>query len=361
VSDENKKNGFDEQTLARVLEAAYVLQEHQHELEELKSSLDLQRKQSNAESAPAAAAPTFSPAPPTAEATAAPILSPASAIEAAIAAPTRLVSSAVPGTQAAAATDYSSILARVMETQSQIEAHILRSQDAMVLVADQLIDICGAAGAAIALANRNSVQYRAVAGIRTLPSGSEVSLDEALCAPCLASGQVFRCANTNSENLMQREECRRRGIGSLIAAPVFHDGKSVGALELLFSDAGAFTEQDAHACQLMAGILTEALSRDPELSWKEAPGASPPRRKSISLNRRARTVATSAGTCCCPASSSAGNADCRAVETMSLPACKAKSHPSGRCRRAERQNPPPTFNWRSFRWNRRIWMRRSRS
>ena len=275
MSDENKKNGFDEQTLARVLEAAYVLQEHQHELEELKSSLDLQRKQSNAESAPAAAAPTFSPAPPTAEATAAPILSPASAIEAAIAAPTRLVSSAVPGTQAAAATDYSSILARVMETQSQIEAHILRSQDAMVLVADQLIDICGAAGAAIALANRNNVQYRAVAGIRTLPSGSEVSLDEALCAPCLASGQVFRCANTNSENLMQREECRRRGIGSLIAAPVFHDGKSVGALELLFSDAGAFTEQDAHACQLMAGILTEALSRDPELSWKEAPGASP--------------------------------------------------------------------------------------
>ena len=274
MSEEKNKNGFDEQTLARVLEAAYVLQEHQNELEELKSSLDLKRKSANAESATASLTPSPSasatalptdslPAP-----SAAPTISP-------IAPPPQPVSTPGLDPQVAAATDYSSILARVMETQSQIEVHNLGSEEAMALVADQVIDICGAAGAAIATVNRSTVRYRAVAGIRTLPSGSEVSVDEALCAPCLESGQVFRCADANSENLVQREECRRRGIGSLIAAPLFHDGKSVGALELLFSDAGAFTEQDVHACQLMAGIITEARAREPELPSKDAPAANP--------------------------------------------------------------------------------------
>ncbi len=297
VSEEEKKKDFDEQTLARVLEAAYVLQEHQHELEELKSSLEFKRTAAssrpawgrdasttagedagatNAESAPASAAsaPILSTTSTVAVPTAAPIISP-TPIDSSIATPSRPVSSPGLDPQVAAATDYSSILARVMETQSQIEVHNLGSAEAMALVADRVIDICGAAGAAIAIANRSTVRYGAVAGIRTLPSGSEVSVDEALCAPCLQSGEVWRCANTNSEDLMQREECRRRGIGSLIAAPVFHNGKNVGALELLFSDAGAFTEQDVHACQLMAGIITEAVSREPELPWKDAPAANP--------------------------------------------------------------------------------------
>jgi GAF domain-containing protein len=267
VSEEKNKNGFDEQTLARVLEAAYVLQEHQDELEELKSSLDLKRQSSKAESAPASL--TLSPsASPTAALPDSLATSPIAAQTITpVAPPPSPVSSPVPR---AAATDYSSVLGQVMEARSQVEIRKLGVDDAMALVAEQVIDICGAAGAAIAIVNRNTVRYRAVAGIRTLPLGSEVSLDEALCCPCLQSGQVWRCADTNSENLMQREECRRRGIGCLIAAPLFHDGKSVGALELLFSDAGVFTEQDVHACQLMAGILTEALSRDQESRWKDA-------------------------------------------------------------------------------------------
>jgi GAF domain-containing protein len=261
VSDEKKKKDFDEQTLARVLEAAYVLQEHQDELEELKSSLDLKRKQSNAESAtastPSPATPSAAPLP------ASPIASPPQA------------SLPVPVPEAAASKDHTSILAQVMETRNQIKVRQLDLDAAMSLIAEQVIEICGAGGAAIGTVNRHTVSYRSVAGIRTLPPGSEVSVDEALCAPCLHSGQVWRCADTSSENLMQREECRRRGIGSLIAAPVFHHGKSVGALELLFSDPGAFTEQDAQTCQLMAGIITEALSHEPDLPWKDATAAPP--------------------------------------------------------------------------------------
>ena len=290
MSEEKKKKDFDEQTLARVLEAAYVLQEHQHELEEWKSSLDLKRKGSNAESA--AAAKTASPPPVATPVVAsstvvsptpvlsssqtvstAPIVAPA-VPPASIAAPVPPASSPAPVAATVAAKSNDSILVQVMEIQNQVAGRRLDLNAAMSLIVGQVIEICGAAGAAIGILNRQTVVYRSVAGIRTLPAESEVSVDKALCAPCLQSGEVWRCRDTHSENVRQRDECRRRGIGSLIAAPMFHEGKSVGALELLFSDRGAFTEQDVQTCQLMAGIITESLSRDPE-RWKDAPAAKP--------------------------------------------------------------------------------------
>lgn len=267
------KKKFDEQTLARVLEAAYVLQEHQLELQQFKSSLDLMRKGPDSEQAVAPAAvspvPIDIPAPPVPP----PIASAAAASVAPIAFPTSPAPPPVPAPEAVAAKSDASILEQVMDTQRQVQAQKLDLEAAMSLVAGQVIEICGAAGAAIAIVNRRTVDYRSVAGIRTLPAGSEVSVDDALCARCLQSGEVMQCADTNSENLLQREECRHRGIGSLIAAPLFHQGRTVGALELLFSDPGAFTEQDVQTCQFMAGIITDSLSRDPGLRWKDAPAA----------------------------------------------------------------------------------------
>ena len=162
-----------------------------------------------------------------------------------------------------------------MEVEHPLQVRDLDLDGAMALVAGQVIEICGAAGAAIGIVNRRTVVYRCVAGIRALPAGSEVPADKALCAPCLQSGHVWRCADTGSQNPEQREECRHRGIGSLIAAPLFHERRSVGALELFFSDPGAFSEQDVQACESMAGIITESLARDPGLRWKDDPAPKP--------------------------------------------------------------------------------------
>ena len=60
-------------------------------------------------------------------------------------------------------------------------------------------------------------------------------MEKALCVACLRTGQVVRCADVNSEFLLDTEECHRRGIRSLIAVPVFHDGEVVGGLELYYS------------------------------------------------------------------------------------------------------------------------------
>jgi putative methionine-R-sulfoxide reductase with GAF domain len=236
VSDEKDKPVLDEQTLAKLLEAAYVLQEHNRELQEMERGLSLKREQIEAEerSAPAEN------------------VTPARAAE--------------PPANA----DYTFTLAHIVETQHQIQVRHLKLEHAMALVAERLAQIARASGAAIAMLDGKRLHYRAAAGLLTLPVGTTVPMEKALCLACIRTGQVFRCADVNPEFLLDTEECRRRGIQSLIAVPIFHDGGVAGGLELYYPTTQAFTEQDVHSCQLMAGLVTEALARDEEGTLKKS-------------------------------------------------------------------------------------------
>ena len=140
----------------------------------------------------------------------------------------------------------------------------------MALVAESIVKIANASGAAIAILDGKKVRYRAVSGACALRLDSEVAVAKAICSACLRSGQVVRSTDINSEFLVDGEECRRRGIQSLIAVPVYHDGSVTGALELYFGKTLAFTAQDVHNCQLMAGLVTEVFARDSELTWMKS-------------------------------------------------------------------------------------------
>jgi hypothetical protein len=86
----------------------------------------------------------------------------------------------------------------------------------------------------------------------------------------LRKGQVMRCGDVGSERSLDAAECRRRGIHALIAVPIYHDAGIAGSVELYFSGSQTFSEQDVHTCQLMTGLVTEALARTNELSLKKS-------------------------------------------------------------------------------------------
>jgi len=238
VSEDKDKPVLDQQALAKLLEAAYVLQEHNRALQqkapgpELNPELKKDRPEAEERSTPA--------------------------------------QGATPVQEATAYADYSLTLARIVETQHQIQVLHLDLESAMSLVAERLIQIARASGAAIGILDGKKLHYRASAGVMTLPSGSDVPMEKALCFPCLRTGEVLRSGEINSELLLDTEEWRRRGIQSLIAVPVFHDGGVAGGLELYYPNPQAFTEQDVHSCQLMAGLVTEALSRNEEATSKKS-------------------------------------------------------------------------------------------
>jgi predicted amidophosphoribosyltransferase len=244
VSDEKNKLVLNEEIFAKLLEAAWVLQEHNRAQEKVDLSLELhseqlrEQEQARRISAPPAAASPAKDDP---------------------SAPAGSISE-----------DYTSTLAKIVETQHQIQLRQLDLESSMEMVLERLIDITGASAAAVGLLNGKKVRYAAGIGPAALSRGTDVEKEQALCFDCLRSGQVSRCPDITSEFLMDVNECQRRGIQALIAVPVYHDGGIAGALELYFSTANAFRQADVHSCQLMAGLVTEALARDEEVTWKKS-------------------------------------------------------------------------------------------
>jgi len=234
VSEETKhKAVLDEEMFTRLLEAAYVLQEHNRELKAMELQLEPQQLAVEQEAVfptPVNGQPEAAPAP----------------------------------------KDYTFTLGQIVETQHQIQVRHLELDNAMSLVAERVTEIAKAGGAAIGMLDGRKVRYHAASGLMTLAAGTEVPMEKALCVACLRTGQVIRCADVNPEFLLDSEECHRRGIQSLIAVPVYHDGGIAGGLEVYYDSTQSFSEQDVHTCQLMAGLITEALARNEEITWKRS-------------------------------------------------------------------------------------------
>ena len=233
VSEEKNKPVFDEQTLAKLLEAAFVLQEHNRELQGMDLGLELSRIQAVERSPLVPDAPKPHDTKPVAHA------------------------------------DYTLTLSKIVETQHQIQVRHLDLENAMLLVAERLVQSAGAGGTAIGILDGTKLRYRAAFGSLTPAVGTEVPMDKALCVSCLKTGQVFRCAKVNRDFPVDTDECRR-DIQSMIAVPVFCDGGVAGGIEIYYPTPQAFNEQDVHTCQLMAGLITEALARNEEVTWKKS-------------------------------------------------------------------------------------------
>ncbi len=225
VANDKNKPRLDEQTFAKLLEAAYVMQEHNREIRQGAASAKLHagKMQSEDHSAPN--------------------------------------------------TDYALILAEIVEAQHQIQLGHLECDQAMAMVAERIARITSGSGAAIGILEGNTLRYRAGAGEAALPVGTEVSLESAISVISLRTGQVLRTPNINTETLFDPSLCRERQILSLIAVPIYHDGNIVGVLELYFDRLEGFDEQDIQTCQLMAGLVSEAIGRGAEWELKKSVAA----------------------------------------------------------------------------------------
>jgi hypothetical protein len=231
VSDEKKKSGLDERTFGKLLEAAYLLQEHNRQARQVEKGVDADEEQR---------------------------LQPVKETERTL----TMKSGNSAEESSRIIPDYGVTLAEIVETQRQIQIRHLDADQAMALVCESAVRFAGGSGAAVATLEGKIIRYRACMGAPAPALGAEVPLETALCASCVHTGEVLRLPNLDGAAAVDSELCRKRGIQSLIAVPIYHDGNTAGALELYFDRLNGFAEQDIHTCQLMAGLVTEALGRD---------------------------------------------------------------------------------------------------
>jgi hypothetical protein len=140
-------------------------------------------------------------------------------------------------------------LSQIVETQELLRSEKFGLQAATVLIAERLQQMTSALGVAIAVAREGHLEFCARAGAGVTALGSRVPIDSSPSA-----GQTLP----------------EEGLRSLVVLPVHYEGKVAGILEVRFAGEPPYDEHLIHTCQLMKGLITEAIARAADWEWKNA-------------------------------------------------------------------------------------------
>jgi hypothetical protein len=160
--------------------------------------------------------------------------------------------------------DPAATLAMIAKTQELLQSQLNDLNAAARLIVEQLRKITHATGIAIALVANDRLTYCAAAGSFTSLAGSSGPLGASVSEFLREEEALHRAPNDTRFELLGRH------YKSPVFFPVYCQGTVAALLQLSFPGAEFIEEHEIRSCQLMAGLMGEAISRATELEWKQS-------------------------------------------------------------------------------------------
>jgi PAS domain S-box-containing protein len=160
-------------------------------------------------------------------------------------------------------------LEAIVDTQQEIASAGLNLGAAMELICERMQRITQAAGAVVEMAEGDEMVYRAASGNAAKSVGLRLKQATSLSGFCVRQGKVLRCDDSETDERVDREACRRVGARSMVVVPLWHLEKTVGVLKVMSPQVQAFSDEDVHALQVMAGLIGSVMARSTEAQAKE--------------------------------------------------------------------------------------------
>src|SRR5579863_8976874 len=142
--------------------------------------------------------------------------------------------------------------------------------EVLQLVAERAIAITGADGLAIALAENTDNVLRASAGSIKPDVGARIDRDSAFSGACFRTAQIVRADDTETDDRVNLQSCRRLGARSMVAVPLCGRRRVIGLLEAFSAEPFGFNDSDVRSLELLAEIILGALKPEDEDRFAEA-------------------------------------------------------------------------------------------
>jgi diguanylate cyclase (GGDEF)-like protein len=151
------------------------------------------------------------------------------------------------------------LLMEVIEVQTAIAQQGMDLAGVMSLVTHRAQALTGAFGAVIELAEDNHMVYRSVSGIAAPMLGLRLDRNHSLSGLCVRENRILHCLDSESDERVDRDACRRIGLRSMIVVPLCHLGRSVGVLKVLSPQANGFSPAHARVLGLLSNMIGSAM------------------------------------------------------------------------------------------------------
>jgi N-acetylmuramoyl-L-alanine amidase/putative methionine-R-sulfoxide reductase with GAF domain len=142
--------------------------------------------------------------------------------------------------------------------------------EVLQLVAERAIAITGADGLGIALAENNEIVLRASAGAIKPDVGARIQRDSAFSGACFRTAQIIRCDDTETDDRVNLNACRKLGARSMVAVPLCGRKRVIGLLEAFSAEPFGFNDSDVDSLELLAELILGALKPEDEERFAES-------------------------------------------------------------------------------------------
>ncbi len=133
-------------------------------------------------------------------------------------------------------------------------------------ILDQAMRRTAAAGAAIVLGTQQAACCRVSTGAPAPEAGARLHTGGSLTGRCLATGEILVCDDTNTDERVDPQLCKVRGIRSLLVVPIKQNARMVGVLEVMSIRPNSFNQHDAASMSKLAEQVLPLLSESETIS-----------------------------------------------------------------------------------------------
>jgi diguanylate cyclase (GGDEF)-like protein len=151
-------------------------------------------------------------------------------------------------------------LAQIVTIQRDIAGHALNLQSAMQTIAERTQTLTRAEGSIVEMLEKNEMVYRAASGKGAPHIGLRLKAQGSLSGLCVQENAIMKCDDSETDERVDRDACRKVGLRSMVVVPLRYNGKAVGVLKVMSSRIHAFDNDDIATLELIAGLLSATLS-----------------------------------------------------------------------------------------------------
>ncbi|MBV9492754.1 MAG: GGDEF domain-containing protein [Acidobacteria bacterium] len=152
-------------------------------------------------------------------------------------------------------------LLRIISVQQEIVEADLAVDQVMNVIVHAAARLTGADAAVIEIHEGDEMVYRAGAGTGGKYVGLRLKAATSISGLCVRLNQMLRCDDTEIDDRVDREACRRVGARSTIVMPLQYRGAALGVLKIYSGEPKAFDDRSAEILRLLVGIVSASMQR----------------------------------------------------------------------------------------------------
>ena len=123
------------------------------------------------------------------------------------------------------------------------------------------VELTDADGAVVELLEEDSIVYRSASGLAEAQLGLRMPVANSLSGRVLTSRTAALCTDSEIDDRVNREACRKVGLRAMVIVPLIADDEAVAVMKLVWKEPREFNQNEAEIAQLLANMTAMLMQR----------------------------------------------------------------------------------------------------